>query len=222
MTEKVGQLKCLKRGGELSNFVTVLLHGFGADASDLAPLADMLDPEGKWTFYFPEAPLEVPIGPGWTGRGWFPISLRELEASVDFTQIRPPGLDLSRKLISEMIFHLNPEHLVLGGFSQGAMVATDLAMHEPEVLEGLIIYSGVLLDQPGWSQKAAGLKGKKFIQSHGTSDAVLPYSAGQRLFELLKGNGAIGNMIGFPGAHEIPMPVLKKTKEFLDSFVVGT
>lgn len=221
MHEKVGQLKCLKRGGELSNYVTVMLHGFGADASDLAPLADMLDPEGKWTFYFPEAPLEVPIGPGWTGRGWFPISLRDLEVGVDFTQIRPPGLDLSRKLISEFIFNLNPEHLVLGGFSQGAMVATDVMMHEPEVAEGLIVYSGVLLDQPGWTEKAKALKGKKFIQSHGSGDQVLPIGAGQRLYDLLKANGAQGSFIGFSGAHEIPMPVLKKTKEFLDSFIVG-
>lgn len=221
MFEKVGQLKCLKREGELSNRVTVLLHGFGADASDLAPLADVIDPDGRWTFYFPNAPLEVPIGPGWTGRGWFPISLRDLEAGVDFTQIRPPGLDLSRKLISELIFHLNPEKLILGGFSQGAMVATDLAMHEPGVVDGLILYSGVLLDQPGWSRLVTGLKGKRFIQSHGTADQVLPFSAGQRLYELLKSGGAEGSLVSFPGAHEIPMPVLKKTQEFFNSFVVS-
>lgn len=221
MFEKVGQLKCLKREGELSNYVTVLLHGFGADASDLAPLADFLDPEGKWTFYFPEAPLEVPIGPGWTGRGWFPIALRDLEAGVDFTQIRPPGLDMSRKLVSELLFHINAEKLILGGFSQGAMVATDLAMHEPESVAGLIIYSGVLLDQPNWTVKAKALKGKKFIQSHGSADQVLPYGAGQKLFELLKSNGAEGSMIGFPGGHEIPPAILKKTQEFLNSFVVG-
>src|SRR5690606_1756979 len=126
---KVGQLECRGREGENARQLVVLLHGFGADASDLAPLADLLDPDQRWSFYFPEAPLEVPIGPMWTGRGWFPISLRELETGVDFTKIRPPGLDLSRKLVSEMIFHLNPEKLVIGGFSQGAMVATDFAMY---------------------------------------------------------------------------------------------
>lgn len=221
MFEKIGQLRCIKREGEHSSRVVIMLHGFGADASDLAPLADALDPEEQWTFYFPEAPLEVPIGPGWTGRGWFPISLRDLEAGVDFTQIRPPGLDMSRKLVSEVIFNINPEFLVLGGFSQGAMVATDLAMFEPETVNGLVIYSGVLLDQPGWTKKAESLRGKKFVQSHGSSDQVLPFAAGQRLFELLKAHGAEGSMVGFPGGHEIPPQVLKKTQEFLNSFKVG-
>ena len=199
----------------------MLLHGFGADARDLAPLADVLDPDEQWTFVFPEAPLEVPIGPGWTGRGWFPIALRDLEVGVDFTQIRPPGLDRSRQMVSEAIFALNPEFLVLGGFSQGAMVATDLAMHEPETVNALLLYSGVLLDQPGWTVKAPGLKGKPYLQSHGTSDGVLPFAAGQRLHDLLQSVGAKGRWIAFPGAHEIPAPVLNKSQEFLYSLVVG-
>lgn len=216
MRDRIGQLECIKREGEETDHVVVLLHGFGADAGDLAPLADVMDPENLWTFYFPEAPLEVPIGPGFTGRGWFPISLRELEAGVDFTKIRPPGLDLSRKLVSELIFNINPTKLILGGFSQGAMVAVDLALHQPEDVHGLFIYSGVLLDQDNWSKKAHGLKGKKFIQSHGQRDQVIPFAGAQKLYDVLKAGGAEGPMMAFPGGHEIPMPVIKKSSVFLN------
>lgn len=217
MNIRLGQLQALKRPGDDEKTVVILLHGFGADAGDLFPLADFLDPEGQWTFVCPQAPLEVPIGPGWTGRGWFPISLRELEAGVDFTQIRPPGLNESNELVREMIFHLNPERLILGGFSQGAMVATDVALSDPDSVKGLMLYSGVLLDQPGWTKKASGLKSKPVLQSHGLHDQVLPFKAGQRLFELIQQAGAETSFVSFPGAHEIPMAVLRKSQEFLNT-----
>lgn len=215
MRKKIGQLECLVRPGDSDKRNVVLLHGFGADASDLFPLADFLDPEGNWTFYFPEAPLQVPIGPMMYGRGWFPISVRELEEGIDFTQLRPPGLDASRDLVYDLIFHLNSELLVLGGFSQGAMVSTEVALENPNDVTGLVLLSGAQLDQARWSHKASGLKGKKFIQSHGTADQVIPFQAAQKLYDMLKAAGMIGPLLAFNGGHDIPLPVLNKVKEFI-------
>lgn len=217
MREQVGRLSCLKRPGEEPGHNVVLLHGFGADAGDLFPLADFLDPEQNWTFYVPDAPLEVPIGPHMMGRGWFPISLRDLEVGVDFTQVRPPGMDQSSNIVSDMIFHLNSKKLVLGGFSQGAMVATEIALTQPEDVHGLILLSGALLDEANWKKKASALKGKKILQSHGQSDTVIPFAASQRLNDLLRSGGADIDWMPFGGAHEIPMPVLKRAKTFLEN-----
>jgi phospholipase/carboxylesterase len=219
MHETVGKLPCLRRVGDNEKQNVVLLHGFGADAGDLFPLADFLDPEGKWNFYFPEAPLEVPIGPMSSGRGWFPISVRELEVGIDFTKMRPPGMDASCELVYDMIFHLNSEKLVLGGFSQGAMVSTEVALSNPQDVHGLVLLSGALLDQANWAKKAVELKGKRFIQSHGTGDPVIPFLAAQKLFDLLKGAGMDGQFVSFPGGHEIPMPVLQKSKAFIESIL---
>lgn len=215
MRKSIGKLSCLIRPGEDVTKHVVLLHGFGADAADLFPLADALDPDEQWNFMFPDAPLEVPIGPMWTGRGWFPISVRELESGVDFTQARPPGLSEATALISDLAFNLNAEKLVLGGFSQGAMVATNVAIENPTDVGGLILLSGALLDEQSWKKKIPALKGLKFIQSHGSADPVIPFSAGQRLYDLLKGAGLEGQLISFPGGHEIPVPVIKKAAGFL-------
>jgi phospholipase/carboxylesterase len=215
MRQKIGRLDCLKRKGENERDVIVLLHGFGADAGDLFPLGDMLDPDGQCTFICPQAPHEVAIGPGMTGRGWFPISVRDLEQGVDFSQVRPPGLDSSAEMVSELIFELNPERLVLGGFSQGAMVATDVTLASPNDVAGLAIWSGTMLDEAGWTKKAKDMAGHHFIQSHGGGDAVLPYQLAERLYQLLKSNGAEGQLIGFGGGHEIPMNVLRGTAEFV-------
>lgn len=211
------KLKFRKRPGDDEKQNVILLHGFGADANDLFPLADMLDPEGRWNFYFPEAPLEVPIGPMWTGRGWFPISLRELETGVDFSNVRPPNLTEAASQVFDLVFELNSDKLVLGGFSQGAMVATEVALNNPNEVSGLVLLSGCLLDQNNWKKKAPELKGKPFIQSHGSGDPVIPFSEGQKLFDVLKGGGLEGQLLAFPGGHEIPLPVLQKTKKFLET-----
>lgn len=215
MREQIGQLDCLVREGEDRQRAVVLLHGFGADAADLFPLADELDPEGVWTFYVPNAPFEVPIGPAWMGRAWFPISLRDLEVGIDFAKVRPPGLDQARETLGELVFELNAKKLVLGGFSQGAMLATEFSLMQAEDISGLIIYSGTLLDEANWSKRVSELKAKPVLQSHGNQDPVVPFSGAQRLFELLKNAGVEGQFIGFNGGHEIPRQVIQKTSAFL-------
>ncbi|MGZ3723245.1 MAG: alpha/beta hydrolase, partial [Bdellovibrionales bacterium] len=132
-----------------------------------------------------------------------------------FTKLRPPGMDASCELVYDMIFNLNSEKLVLGGFSQGAMVSTEVALNNPDDVHGLILLSGALLDQANWSKKASALKGKPFIQSHGAQDPVIPLAAAQKLYDLLKTGGMEGPFINFSGGHEIPLPVLQKTKSFI-------
>jgi phospholipase/carboxylesterase len=181
MRKTIGKLNCLVRPGAEPGNDVVILHGFGADASDLFPLAGYLDPEENWNFYFPDAPIEVPLGGHFVGRGWFPISVRELETGVDFAQVRPPGLDQSSEAVSDLLFHLNSKRLVLGGFSQGAMISMEVALSQPDDIAGLILWSGAVLDEPGWTRKLQGLKGKRYVQSHGMSDSVIGFSIGQRL-----------------------------------------
>lgn len=215
--ERVGKLQVLKVQGEQDDKAVVVLHGFGADASDLFPLHSVLDPDGQYNWYFPEAPLEVPIGPGFFGRAWFPISLRELETGLDFTNIRPPGMDSSSKLLLEMLKQVPEEQVVLGGFSQGAMLATEVALKHPELVKGLLIMSGTLLDEAEWTKLAVNAKGLKFLSSHGQRDPVLPYSGGQKLYEMFRKTGLEGKHIAFPGGHEIPQQVIAKAGEFIKS-----
>lgn len=215
MRKQIGKLSCLVREGANEGWNIVILHGFGADAADLFPLADVLDPDEEWNVYFPDAPLEVPIGPHMMGRGWFPISVRDLETGVDFTKVRPRGLDQSGAAVYDLVFELNSEKLILGGFSQGAMIATEVAIENPNDVQGLILLSGAMLDEDAWTKKSAGLKDIKILQSHGQSDQVLPFAVSQRLNEMLKKSGADVDWIPFGGAHEIPMSVLQRARTFI-------
>ena len=47
----------------------VLLHGFGADENDLAPLVQHIDPDGRFTSVCLRAPIDLePFGAAWYER----------------------------------------------------------------------------------------------------------------------------------------------------------
>jgi phospholipase/carboxylesterase len=114
----------------------------------------------------------------------------------------------------------DPGKTVIGGFSQGAMLATEIALHHKEYLAGLLIFSGTLVNRTGWESM---LKTKfvdkqktlRFHQSHGRLDPVLPFQAAERLYGLLTANGAQGELHAFEGQHEIPAAVIDATNRWL-------
>lgn len=201
----------------------VLFHGFGADMNDLASLSQVIRvPEGT-NWVFPNGHLTVPLGQHFEGRAWFPISISELERSVasgqpiDLSTIVPPGLDHARELAMDLIQALDVplEKLVLGGFSQGAMLATDVMLHLETPPAGLAILSGTLVNAAEWATLAARHPGYSFFQSHGAHDAVLSFAMAQRLERLFLDAGWKGQLIKFNGAHEIPMDVINQLGGYL-------
>ena len=220
---RIGSLEALKVEGSEDGATVVIFHGFGADMSDLAPLAGALNAPKGTNFIFPNGHLTVPLGGHMEGRAWFPISISELEKTmsegkpVDLSAIVPPGLKRARESVLELIDQLKTpmNRLILGGFSQGGMVATEVALRLPTAPAGLAILSGTLLNAPVWTELAVQHKGAHFFQSHGVRDPVLAYSMAVKLEALLKNAGWIGQLQGFEGAHEIPPQVLINLGAFI-------
>lgn len=202
----------------------VLLHGFGADNQDLASLAEYVGSAPGVGWYFPNAPHTVPIGPHMTGRAWFPLRLSDLEQNkVEFTQGLPPGMDRSANAILKAVESLRTKHgwswnqIVLGGFSQGAMMAVEVALRAPERPAGVTIFSGSLVNESHLKALAAKKSGLKFFQSHGVQDLVLPFELAERFERVVSEAGWDGMLYGFRGGHEIPPPVLREWQSWLKS-----
>jgi phospholipase/carboxylesterase len=203
-------------------YTVVLLHGFGADAADLFPLHQLAD-DDKVRWIFPNGPLEVPLGGAFMGRAWFPIDTQALDLAMsqgkfrDMASTRPKGLDQAKSSINELLFELNvpQEKLIIGGFSQGAMLATDVVMDMDENCLGLVLMSGTVLDQSNWQEKSKNRKDQAFFQSHGQSDPLLSFQMANLLTDILRSGGCIGNILPFEGAHEIPPLVLDRLSLFL-------
>lgn len=218
-----GALKALSVG-ESGGDTFICFHGYGANAYDLASLAPAMRlPKYQW--YFPQGPLTVDIGGGFSGQAWFPIDLRAHEAAaqrgeeVDYSQIRPKGSQeaCDKALSFIRTLKVAPERLVLGGFSQGAMLAAFVAMSMVKAPKALVLFSGTAFDIGTIAKKAPAHKGLRFFQAHGEADQVLPFSGAEKLFATLESAGWIGEWCPFRGGHEIPPPVLLQARHFLTS-----
>ncbi len=203
--------------------VFILFHGYGADAYDLQPLAEVISAPTPLHFLFPQGPLEVPIGPGWTGRAWWQIDVAALQMAAqqghprDLSKEKPTVLSELRQKILTSIEQLKVpwNQIILGGFSQGAMLATHLFLHAPETPRALVSLSGSLLDKEDLKSVAANRSGAAFFASHGKFDPVLDLRGSSQLETFLIQNGMKGKLYSFSGAHEIPPDVITKLNEFL-------
>ncbi len=223
---QIGKIKCLDKIVDNSKRWVILFHGYGADAYDLQSLSDVLETSQPCNWLFPQGILEVPIGPGWRGRAWWNIDLMDLQKrqndpNFDFSTETPPGLEHARQLTSEMLEKLMTDHqlnwsdIVLGGFSQGAMLAVDLFLHAKENPKGLLLFSGALINKQNLKPLLAQRAGCTYFLSHGISDPVIPVRSGQQLEGFLSSGGMKGRLHTFQGSHEIPMEIIMKANEYL-------
>lgn len=218
------------RPGETARGLVVLMHGFGATGSDLVPLARQIPrPEGV-RFAFPEAPLV--LDPMFDARAWWPIDVAALEEAMargehrDRTQDDSPELAGVSQQLEGCLDELQSElgltaaPLVLGGFSQGAMLACDVAARSQRRLAGLWVFSGTLLAEPRWrlgfSRRAEIRPVCRVLQSHGRMDPLLAFAHAERLRALLEESGLPVTWIPFNGQHEIHGGVLDAAGEFLE------
>jgi phospholipase/carboxylesterase len=208
--------------------LVVLLHGYGAPGDDLVPLWRVLPVRREVRFAFPEAPLELSELGGWGARAWWPIDVARLQAAVaqgrerDLSADEPAGLaDAHEKLVAtldalEARLRVPAGQLFLGGFSQGAMLACDVALGGTRPLAGLALLSGTLLSATRWQAAMAARQGLRVFQSHGRQDPLLPFSAAERLRTLWSDAGAEVEFHAFNGGHEIPAGVLQGLARFID------
>jgi phospholipase/carboxylesterase len=222
MSQQIGplQVHALGRG---DGPAVLLCHGFGAPGEDLVPLARAVDAGPGVRWFFPEAPLEL----AWGGRAWWELDITRLQTLMMRGQRRvlaaetPPGLAAAREALEATIAELTRNHgvrreaLVLGGFSQGAMITTEIALHADPPFAGLVVLSGTLLSEDRWTE-AARRAGPSLhaLLTHGRSDPLLPFEGAEALRDLLVAAGADVEWIAHRGQHEIPGPALQALGAF--------
>ncbi len=234
VSTRLGELDCqvveaLPEGAS-PELAVVLCHGFGAPATDLVPLAHELvelKPElgAKVRFVFPAAPLSLSAMGMPFARAWFHLPQEVLtgqERDWDkFAVSTPEGFVQARRALMSLLSALSTAtklpygRIVLGGFSQGGMVTTDVALRLEEAPAGLCILSGTLLCQDEWKQRAEKRKGLPVLQAHGRYDNVLAFHQAERLQKLLTDAGLSLEFLPFDGPHTIAPEVMERMAEFL-------
>jgi phospholipase/carboxylesterase len=196
----------------------VLCHGFGAPGDDLVPLWREIDAGRGVRWFFPEAPLTLDLGFGGAGRAWWHIDMIRLEEAIrtgrrdEIALDVPDGMPEARTALEACIAELEKSHglqrskTLIGGFSQGAMITTEIALHSADrPWAGLVILSGTLLCRDRW-KKAAETAGPAIaaVQTHGRKDPLLPFYLAEELRDILRASGAQIEFVTHGGGHELP------------------
>lgn len=222
---KIAELDVIEVEAPPQSEAIVILHGYGADAKDLAPLAGELALQPPRHWYFLNAPLRLDGPLMIEGRMWFPIDMMSLQTAMQKGEFReffnsevPQGFEESLNSVTNVLQEIAHKHskITLGGFSQGAMVAAQAALKTDVSIEKLLLFSTTFAGESLWA-KAFEARDQTFkvFQSHGQQDPVLPVQEARRLNGFLTQHGIEAEYHEFSGGHEIPFEIMNKASEFL-------
>ncbi|MBW4551468.1 MAG: alpha/beta hydrolase [Aphanocapsa sp. GSE-SYN-MK-11-07L] len=195
--------------GHAAQAVIVILHGWGANAADLAPLAEFLNlPD--YQFYLPNAPWPHPQVAG--GLMWYDLWQNQ------------QGLPESRHHLKTWLTDLPSltglplKQTVLAGFSQGGAMTLDVGLNLP--LAGLISWSGYLHAPVFGSAVSEGIANSAYppvLMVHGRQDAVVPLALAHQAQASLNLAGVSVQYHEFEIGHEILPDVLSLSREFIQT-----
>ena len=188
----------------------VLLHGFGASMSDLAPLAPAIDRSG-YVYLFPNAPIPMQIGMGMTGYAWTPPG----GDGTDHTAQRAE--DLLAAFFDEVCERhaLTYGDMVMGGFSQGGTMTYRFGLPRPEMFAGLVILSGRVPSPDALSERLPEYRGQPIFVAHGTQDTMIGVADARRSRKFLESAGYSPQYHEYEMGHEISQDVLSDLDSWL-------
>jgi glyoxalase family protein len=141
----------------------ILVHGRGATAVSILELAELLG-ENDAAYLAPQA----------ANNTWYPYSfLTPLEQNE-------PGLSSGLQAIADVLAQIESagipaEKVVIGGFSQGACLASEFVARNAQKYGGLLVFSGGLIGPPGTPRDYSGsLKGTPVFLGCSDTDFHIP------------------------------------------------
>jgi phospholipase/carboxylesterase len=189
----------------------VLMHGRGANEVDLAPLADMLDPEKRLVALVPRGPLALPPG----GFHWYIVREIGYPDPPTFLQTFEQASSWLDAALEEA--GVEPERAVLAGFSQGAVMSYSLGLAAGRPRPAAILaMSGFIPTVDGFELDLESRAGLPVSISHGTYDPVIGVEWGHDARDRLRAAGAEVAYREDPVAHQITPAGLDQARTVLE------
>lgn len=177
----------------------ILLHGVGSNEADLFSFANQL-PE-KYLVISARAPISL----GGNSFAWYQVDFSTGKPVFNFQQEESSRATLI-KFISQIKekYSINNNEIYLCGFSQGAIMSYSIGLTRPDLIKGIAVMSGRLLEEMkpliATNDKLQQLK--VFI-SHGTSDNTLPNQYAKDANAFLKTLNISPGFKEYKAGHEI-------------------
>jgi phospholipase/carboxylesterase len=185
----------------------VLVHGRGSNEHDLLGLLDQLDPERRLHGYCPRGPLSLPPG----GAHWYSVPRVGYPDPATFAE--------GFAALAGFVDSLPHERVVLGGFSQGAVMSLAVGLGQGRPRPAAVIaFSGFIPVVLGW-QLDTTVPFPPIALSHGTFDRVIPVELAHRSLAELQAAGAEVLYRESPLEHAIDPAFVAELRPWLRSAV---
>ena len=162
--------KIIKPEDKNINNAVILLHGYGGDGNDIAPVTI------NWKRFLPNTIFICPDGPETcsinpTGYQWFDLN------SEDEEYITSKALEaekILKKFIAEIKneFDLLNSNICLSGFSQGCMMSINVGLSDKEKFAGILGFSGKIINKIDLDNRIFSKPSTLLI--HGDQDEIVP------------------------------------------------
>lgn len=164
------------------NNLFILLHGYGSDNEDMLSLGLTFRP------LLPNTAIVSVNGPWEADKGggyqWF--SLRTMNLFSILREIKV-SYNLLNVFIDEQLkrFSLEDKNLLLGGFSQGAMMSLYTGVRRKSDPLGVLSFSGMMPDTIDTLKKELTSRPETLL-IHGTDDKTVPFNSLEKAENLLR------------------------------------
>ena len=191
----------------------VLLHGRGDSAAGILPLAYEFERDDLLVISA-QAPLELG-GVMAGGYEWY--RLRE-PRRLDEATLRASLAALAEFLDTvKASYPVDPERVVLLGFSQGAVMSLGAQALGPESVAGVIALSGYFPIEV--ESEAGNLVGRPAFVAHGIHDDIIPVEAGRRTRDLLERHGMDLTYREYAMAHQVNAEEVGEVRGWVDKML---
>lgn len=203
--------------GDKPHPTILAMHGWGSNALDLLGLAPYIA-DGRCLVLCPQGPVEVSIG-AVNGYGWY-----ELRPGV------PPDIEAMATAADHLMafvdsasrrYPIDPRRFALMGFSQGGVMAYNLAIRYPERFAALAALSTWFPETvEEQSNRSDALRQLPTLVQHGRADDVVEIGRARRSVERLQALGIPLKFREYGCGHEITVEVIRDLSNFVVEKVI--
>jgi phospholipase/carboxylesterase len=184
---------------------------------DLARLCSEINT--NYIYILPNAPFEVQSEIGMIGRSWRnPSSLNLPSKNSGLTNTEKQVISTFMLEIAEK-FYSTQKKMIIGGFSQGAGVASEYALHNKNSMAGLMLLSGTAAWLNEENEKPIERNDSLSIFiGHGINDTMIPVNAAKKTLKILKSLGFNPEYHEYVMGHEINNMEINDIRKWLENF----
>jgi phospholipase/carboxylesterase len=182
----------------------LLLHGTGGDEHDMLPLGGLM----------PGANLLSPRGQV-LEQGMPRFFRRLAEGVFDIDDLKARAGDLARFITAAAgEYGFDARRVYAMGFSNGANIASAVALLHPGVLRGIVLFRGMVPLEP---DPLPALPDFRALISNGSSDPIVSTAETERLARLLQRAGADVELHWQPAGHQLMPADFNAARTWLDA-----